>query len=462
MKKTYLTILASVFALGVNAQYGQIQNGGFENWTIQEVYDYPTTWGSSNENDPSVPPTTFRSTDAFVGTYSAEIHALVDGPNQDTLFGFVFHGSVGQAGPDGGIPFTTTFNTVNFQYKCDFPVANDSIYLYVIRFVGGVPIEFSAIPAVGGTHNTWTQGSVTLPATPQDELFIGFVMGDPMNNNFSAPGSWARFDDVELFNNGLAVTNVPDPSFEDWATETTENPDNWFTPNELMAALNAETVTKTTDAFAGQYAAELKTAQHPINGDTIPGVISVGPFNFSGGFPFVPAPYTGTPTMINGMYKFSPVGGDIASLQIQFLQNGAQIGMHVESFTNPTMGYTSFSSPLVITGQPDSIIFLVFSGDNPGSVLKLDELAFSGGNVGLDEFNQMNVSIYPNPASDVVMIKSDGIYAYSMVDMCGKVVHSGETLSGAQAIDLGLIPSGSYFIQIESDTRTETHKLIVE
>lgn len=74
----------------------------------------------------------------------------------------------------------------------------------------------------------------------------------------------------------------------------------------------------------------------------------------------------------------------------------------------------------------------------------------------------MNVSIYPNPASDVVMIKSDGIYDYSLVDLFGKVVYSGTMLSGSQSIDLRMLPSGSYFIHINNETRTEVHKLIVE
>lgn len=461
MKKLYTTILAALLGSAAFSQNGQIPNGGFENWQSITLYDYTTVWGSSNQDQFSGTPATFKSTDAQLGTYSAEIRSVATGPNPDTLFGYVYHGTIGATGPDGGIPYTPTFNTIKFQYKCDLPVANDSVYLYVIRFVGGTIVDFVAVQVVGGTHSTWTQGSVTISAIPQDEIFIGFVMGDPINNNLNAPGGWARFDNVEMYNGAVPVTNVPDPSFEAWATATTENPVDWSTMNEMLAGMSLETVIKTTDAFAGTYAVEISTLLEPTNNDTINGFITWGPLDFMSMNPFLPAPYNASPTTFSGNYKYAPANGDQANIQIIFFQGGIPIGSHTELLTNQAT-YTAFSSPLTIGGTPDSIVFLAFSGDNPGSVLKLDNLMFSGGNVGLEEFSVMSVSVYPNPATNVVMIKAEGTYSYELVNLSGAIVRTANGQVGAQEINISDLQAGSYFLRINNSTSTEVHKLIIE
>lgn len=462
MKTIYTTILAALLVSGAFSQNGQIQNGGFENWSTTTLYDYPTTWSSSNEDQYSGTPTTYKSTDAQIGTYSAEIRSVAVGPNPDTLFGYVFHGTIGQTGPDGGIPYTATFNTVKFQYKCDLPVANDSIYLYVIRFVGGTMIEFIGVPIVGGTQNTWTQGSVSITNTPQDELFIGFVMGDPMTGNFCAPGAWARFDNVEIFNGALPATNLPDPSFEAWATMTVENPDNWFTTNEIFAGSGLETVNKTTDANSGAYAVEISVKENLVTDDTIRGLISMGALDFENWMnPFSAVPYNANPTTFNGVYKYAPVNGDDANIQITFYEAGMVIGSMFQMLTTNST-YTSMNSPLTITGTPDSMEFLIFSGNNPGSILKIDDLSFSGGNVGLEEFKKFSVSIFPNPATDMVMIKAEGTYTYELLNLSGAIVRSANGQVGAQEINISDLQAGTYLINITNSTSTEMHKLIIK
>lgn len=462
MKKFFTSVISCVFALTAFSQNGQISNGGFENWTTTTLYDYTTIWKSSNEDQFSGVPTAFKSMDAQLGTYSAEIRSVAFGTDPDTLFGYVFHGQVGQTGPDGGIPYTATFNTVKFQYKCDLPVANDSVYIYVIRFVSGTPVEFSMVPAVGGTQSTWTQGSITISALPQEELFLGFVMGNPMNGVNCAPGAWARFDNVEMYNGSVAVTNVPDPSFESWSTKTSENPDNWFTMNDALAGLNLENVIKTTDANSGTYAAEISTMQFPDNGDTIGGALSLGPINLSASMnPFLFSPYNANPTTFSGAYKYVSVNGDQANIQIQFYDNGVNIGSHSEYFT-ASASYTSFSSPLTIIGTPDSILFVAFSGGNPGSTLTLDDLSFSGGNVGLEEFQKLPASIYPNPANEIVMVKAEGIYSFELINLAGAVVRSANEQVGAIEVDICKLDAGTYFIRINNSDSTKIHKLIIE
>src|SRR5574343_418691 len=204
----------------------------------------------------------------------------------------------------------------------------------MIRFLGGTVVDYTVAPVVGGTTSTWTQGSLTVSSVPQDELFFGFVMGDPNNGVLCAPGSWARFDNVELFNGASAATAVPDFSFESWSSNSIETPDNWYTLNDILSGMGLQNAVKSTDAAVGTYSIELTTIQDPNSGDTIPGFMSAGPINIMA------------------------MGNPIGNTMMPFLTN---------------LSWTNLSLPIIISGTPDSMLFIAFSGDNPGSVLKLDE-----------------------------------------------------------------------------------------
>jgi hypothetical protein len=461
MKKLLLSIMVLSGALLSWGQNGQIQNGGFENWTNQTLYDYPTTWNSSDQDQFVGTATVIKSTDAQIGTYSAEIRSIAYGTAPDTAFGYVFLGSTGSMGPQGGIPYSASFNTIKFQYKCDLPVTNDSVYIYMIRFLGGMVVDYAVAPVVGGTTPTWTQGSLTVSSIPQDELFIGFVMGDPNNGVLCAPGSWARFDNVQLFNGATAATTLPDYSFESWSSSSVETPDNWFTLNEILVGMGIQNAVKSTDAAVGTYSLELTTVQDINSGDTIPGILSAGPINVNSmGNPFGPAPYNASPTSLNCKYKHMPINGDQGMIQVQFFQGGNPIGNALMQFVT-NLSWTNLSVPVTISGVPDSMVFLAFSGQNPGTVLMLDEISFSGGNVGLEEFAASNLSIYPNPAIDKVMVKLDGMFGYELINVYGTVVASASNVNNAIEIDLTQFTSGSYLIRLTNANATETHSLVI-
>jgi hypothetical protein len=462
MKKIYIFIAGAFLATQSHAQNGQIQNGGFENWQNSAIYDYTSQWGCSNTNEYRGVATTLKSTDAQLGTYSAELIAAEIGSMPDTSFGYVFHGIVGGSGPESGISYNSAFNTVKFQYKCDIP-AGEAANILIIRYTMGVAGTPLLLPAATGTHSSWTQGSVSVPAGTQTELFIGFILGDPFSTPRPTPGSWFRVDNVQMYNGVTATTNLPDPSFESWATQTTEIPNNWYTMNELLAGISMENVNKSTNSYNGTYAAEISTVQYPpVDGDTISGIVSVGPIDFNNGSnPFNAIPYNASPTTFSGAYNYSSANMDQGSIQVVFFAMGVPVGSASQTF-NQTMGYSTFNLPIMLSGTPDSMLLIAFSGDHPGSVLLLDDLSLSGGNVGLEEFSKFNVSLYPNPASENVMIKAEGTYNYELIDLSGNVISTSTGLNGPQMIDVSTISRGSYLIRLTNEVSSEILPLVVE
>ncbi len=461
MKKIFTLFYLLTLGTVSFAQLGNIPNGGFENWTTQTLYDYPTQWGNSNAEEWSGTPTVIQSSDAAVGLFSCELTSVTVGSENDTVIGYVYHGTIGQGGPDGGVPYTDLFDEVRFQFKSDLAVG-DSVYMIMMRFASGVMVEMVALPAASGTNSTWTQGSIPVSSTLQDELFIGFVVGDVMNGINPSPGSWVRIDDVQLHNTGSQVTALPDPSFEQWTSQTVETPDNWFTMNEMLSGQGLNNANKTTDANSGSFAIEMTTQQN-MNGDTISSFISWGPLDFNAmGGPFLPAPYNATPTTFSGSYKYVPANGDMsAGIQIIFFEAGVQIGTHIQPFS-ATVGYNTFSSPLTIVGTPDSIVFAAFAGENPGSVLTLDDLAFSGGDVGLNDIAQAEGFIYPNPARQFINTELEGEYSVEITDLSGNIVLSKEKQNNHTPINIGNLSNGAYLIRLLSDNGTKVERFIKE
>lgn len=460
MKKLLLGTIGLSIAGMSFAQMGQIENGGFENWTSQTLADTLDDWDDSN-SDQQGPPTVFRSTDAADGNYSAEISVATAGPNmQDTIFGYIFHGTVGNNGPDGGISYTDNFDEVQYQYKADI-AQGDTLFLLMIRFTGGVPSGIESYPAAYGTAANWTQGSINVSTGTQDELFIGFVMGDPFGNTAPSPNSTAWVDDVRMYNGGTATTDVPDPSIENWSSVTTETPDNWYSLNPLLSQSGLpENVAKTTDAASGSFAAELTVIQEPQSQDTIGSIVSLGPIDVQSQNPFLPAPYEAMPTELTGAYKYSPSNLDAgAGLLLEFYQNGSVLFSDYQPFT-ANASYTTFTLPINLASAPDSVLMYAFAGNNPGSVLFLDDMAFNGGDVSLEKESLSAVSVYPNPMDEVIHLRADANTEYTLIDITGKVIQKSVTKNAITKFDLAELKQGVYFFQLYRGGTHETLKFI--
>lgn len=456
MKKIYSIITMCILAIAGNAQFDQIQNGGFENWTNTTIFETPTQWHSSNTDEFRGIPLVEKSTDAPEGMYSAILSAA-ELPNGDTLFGYVFHGLTGNSGPDGGIAYSDNFEAVSVAVKSDLLV-DDTLNFIMTRYLNGAIVGFNVEPVAFGTNSVWTDKLMYVGNTVQDSLFIGFVLGDPMNNIRPKPGSWAMIDNVKLISGGLEATPLPNPGFENWITETVENADSWYSLNGMLAGLGLENAIKTLDANTGSYAMEMTTVIMGL--DTISSYISVGEIDFNSSLPFQRIPYAGSPTHMSGYYKYSPVNGDEAAYEIAFFDNGNTIGGNYFLFTQQST-YTEFSVPLNISGTPDSIAIVFYSGENPGSVLKLDDLTLSS-NADLFEFSSMETTIYPNPALEKVMIKAEGEYDIHILDLNGKSIHDSNNIIGIHEINIKSVEPGTYLIQLTTEKGTETHRLIVK
>ena len=455
--KNSLFILFAFIGFTSFSQWGQIENGGFENWHNEIIYETPDIWHTSNDLEYLGTSILSKSSDANVGNYSARFD--VDIVNSDTLSSYILHGGIsGGNGPDSGIPYTDNFEALTVDYKGSLEVG-DTFQLIMIRYLNGNAVDYQIKPIFYGTQSSWTTSVIYVGNQVQDSLFIGVILGDVNGNYAPHPNSWALLDNIKLLSGGVQQSNLPNHSFENWSDITLENPNSWFTINHLITATANDNVTKTTDANSGQYAVQLETIL--IDDDTIKAFLSVGEIDIYNSS-FSKIPYNATPTSISGSYKYTSSNGDNGDLNVIFYQGGNPIGYHNEIFTNQAT-YTNFSSALSIVGVPDSMLIFISSGKNPGSILLIDDLAFSGGDVSLEELLTIDYEMYPNPVSDIVSIRlpKENEYDISITNMNGKELVLIENQIGISSIDINHLESGIYLVTVFNDSSRKTKRLVV-
>lgn len=470
-----LSVLIS-YTLYSQSSGGTIVNGDFELWNNVTIYDTPTDWQSTSTQEYRGPGSIVveKSSDAMDGASSIKLIAKEipnGGGDKDTIRGYVFHGTVGNNGPDGGIAYSSVFNKVKFQVKASFTNV-DSLYFVMMRFNTGNPtpvdVFMDDVARIDNVNSsTWTEITVNLSATLQDELFIGFILGSPDGNTAKADlSSWCLVDKVELYNNAALTTLLPNNSFEIWTSVSTEEPESFYTANPITMTMSGVNTEKTTTANSGVYAAKLTTIDDNGSG-SIPGILTLGTINFDpqGGSPFSPVAYSYSPTMLTGYYQYYPVNSDAnGGVFMDFTKSSSSVGSYSFQFV-PQSSYTQFSVPISLSDIPDELLFVIVSGDEIGSVAYIDDLTFSGGGVGLPEVISPDFfEVYPNPSSDYISISSDINTSSSIeiYDAMGKIVDKVDNFNQFYKLNVSNYQTGLYTIKFVSENGVSTKRIMVK
>jgi hypothetical protein len=190
---------------------------------------------------------------------------------------------------------------------------------------------------------------------------------------------------VTLCSTLLFSQSIPNGGFETWNTINYENPSNYDCSNLHgdHGTLGPINVTKTTDAFHGNYAIKLVTTAYAqdtslayfANGDP-------GKNPPQGGFQ-----YNQLATGIRFHYKSNVMPGDSGFVIVMFKKSGALIAQYMYAITASQSSYTLFQKTFspALSIAPDSVIIGMASsfpfGNGkgiPGSMLQVDSISFTG------------------------------------------------------------------------------------
>jgi len=295
---------------------------------------------------------------------------------------------------------------------------------------------------------------------------------------------------------------IPNNSFDTWATRgTIEAPTNWLTSDDILSfinqqgqgAFNTGTVTKSTDAHGGTFAAKLTTITTPATTTNIailPGLLVLG--NKTGvltfrGLPLGGSPYPTRPTQFNFYYKLSGPATDSASALVYFTNtiNGAPnlVGYGFQYLRPTTGGYAAISVPIqydpASSAAPDSVHFQFSSGDagvlTAGTTLLIDDITL--GNTALavraDASFQEQLTVAPNPSPtgrfSISSPSQPDLAAapLTVFDVTGRAVLRQPALATPangyrRELDLSSFPMGIYTLRLDSKQGTLVRQLVVQ
>jgi hypothetical protein len=80
---------------------------------------------------------------------------------------------------------------------------------------------------------------------------------------------------------------------------------------------------------------------------------------------------------------------------------------------------------------------------------------------GISNQSVNSFEMYPNPASEYVVIAKEGVKYLQIIDQSGQVVYENLPGESQSRINLDKVPAGLYFVKIQTDTGISVEKLIV-
>ena len=220
---------------------------------------------------------------------------------------------------------------------------------------------------------------------------------------------------------GKAQT-LPNNDFENWEDMGNyEEPEFWNSPNQLTVNLGAVGVTKSEDAYSGNYAARLETIDLLGGSLQVPGLLTLAEMSFQG---FDGVSFSGgyflqeNVSRLTGMYKYAGVDGDSASVVIYNFRHpqGEEIDTIGTGFTflYDASDWTAFEVIMVNnnTHLPDTFNVMIFSSGSEdmhiGSALFIDSLIIETNTGIIDLWNPIApLHVYPNPAVEMVNFQAN-------------------------------------------------------
>lgn len=280
-----------------------------------------------------------------------------------------------------------------------------------------------------------------------------------------------------LLGSALAQTQIPNGGFEEWTPNSTNiyyepGGDFWATLNPLATLGGPVTVSRTTDAYSGEYAAQLESklwGDLLISGLLVSGNFIANPPSISNGQPF-----TDKPSKFIGWYKYTPINGDSAGVAAILTRYNAEAGQQdtiakaINAITENVQTYTQFvfDFDYLLPGiDPDTII-IVFSssGDagnfqgQDGSTLLLDDISLEYPSGLLERLlPEFTVKAFPSPAAEWVSFQFDTeqpeqliCYVYTLD---GRLIRSFSPKDKEYQMDVSTWQQSKYILQVFKENR---------
>ncbi len=276
--------------------------------------------------------------------------------------------------------------------------------------------------------------------------------------------------------------NIPNPGFEEWSNYGDyEDPKNWQSPNWATSGLGVFTVTKSTDAYSGNFSVRMESKNILGGLFKVPGTVTLGEFvidmnnqtaYIKGGIPFAHRP-----DKLTGFYKYCPGQGDfMQAFVFLYKQNPGTglrdtIGTGYYSYADTVDVWSPFEMEIIYNSaeEPDSMNVIIMASDIynavQGSTLLVDSLMFDY-STGVEEvvFSDAQVTVFPNPCNRQISFKTQAGQENAVLNIynsSGQLMHTEATGNKHCTVFTGGYPGGIYYFRISGANGLKTGSFIV-
>lgn len=278
-----------------------------------------------------------------------------------------------------------------------------------------------------------------------------------------------------LLGSAMAQTQIPESGFNNWEPNSTNvfyEPagDFWTTLNYLASLGGPVTTYPTEDAHSGDYAAAMETKMWGTF--LISGLLVSGSFIMTEPYIAYGRPYTETPSVFKGWYKYTPVNGDSAGVGVILTKYNTEMGYQdtiataVSAITEQADIYTEFEFDFEyrIEGVNPDTIHVVFtsSGDGGnfngqvGSTLIIDDIALEYSS-GIQEslLQEFSITAFPSPAEDILKLEFNTDHPEKLIchiySIDGRLMKSFPLSEKEYQLDVSSWSHGKYIVQATMD-----------
>lgn len=119
--------------------------------------------------------------------------------------------------------------------------------------------------------------------------------------------------------------------------------------------------------------------------------------------------------------------------------------------------YGDGGTTVTLKDSDNTILYSTNGGFGSSETAKFE----SNGILGVNELAMENISIYPNPAQDILNITNAENANIQIFDMLGRLIISKQDISLNEQLNVSGLTVGAYFIKISKDGNTATKKFVV-
>ena len=284
------------------------------------------------------------------------------------------------------------------------------------------------------------------------------------------------------FENWEIITWGGGNTYEDYSATNTSDlikTLNSLIPINVMGIPTSATAFKVNEAFEGNHAIKLVSAQF---GDSttsnlfVPGVLGTIPDDFAETFIatdgiYVTLPFGYKPKTLEGAYKYFPINGDSAVIEVELYEDNLQLACGYLRQKDTVSEWTLFKIDIEYDalfeedGEPTDLkmLFVASAGydfedlfncqGQVGSALFLDDLKF-GYETGITEYLMPKVAVktFPNPVAETAQFDFDkevnGYLAF--YDMQGRTVTAVAVEGNSTKVNLSDLSHGTYIYRLIS------------